>query len=301
MSWLNELRERPTERRWRRVMWVAVVLTAVPSVMSIAFNLVRTDGLPLISDTDYIDEILVPCPENVVEAEAVSLETLPEDLRGFVVVDARTHGEFLAGHIPSAINIPHRTIANADSDYDEAISGDLQPISNAVAEPIVVCGDTQSSSGRNLASVMLENGFTSVQYLVGGCEAWTAAGRDFEDIAQGVVMVEVSDLSPELEGLVVVDARFSRYYRQGHLPGALVITYRMLEGADDDRLDPIGGIEGTSILVYGSEGRGEGEDLARVLADGGWPGVRCLQGGFEAWEAVGYPIESGDDGQRSEP
>lgn len=300
MGWLNELKEQPTERRWRRVVWVAIILTIVPSVASIAFNLVRPGGLPLISDTDYLDEILVPCPENVVEAEPVSLDALPSDLNGFVVVDARTHGEFLAGHIPSAINIPHRTIANVDANYEEAIAADLQPLRGHEEEAIIVCG-AQLSSGRDLASVLLENGFASVRYLQGGCEAWTAAGRGFEGVAEGVVMVDVSELSTGLEGFVVVDARFSRYYRQGHLPGALVITYRMLEGVDDDRLDPIRGITGTSIIVYGSAGRGEGEDLARILADGGWPGVRCLEGGFEAWEEAEYPIETGDAGQRGEP
>ena len=92
---------------------------------------------------------------------------------------------------------------------------------------------------------------------------------------------------------------FSRYWRRGHVPGALSVPYRMVDGPDDERLDELRGIPGPKIVVYGSESRGEGEALARLLATAEWPGIRWLEGGFEAWEAagleIGEPSESGSD------
>ncbi|MBI5501598.1 MAG: hypothetical protein HY907_15245 [Deltaproteobacteria bacterium] len=71
----------------------------------------------------------------------------------------------------------------------------------------------------------------------------------------------------------------------------------MLSGADDERLAPLRGIPGASIVVYGAAARGEGKDLAEVLAAAAWPGVRYLDGGFEAWESAARPVEGGEEGE----
>ena len=296
MRWIEAMREEPGERRIGRLALRVAVLVALPALAALAVDLARPDGLPLVADTDYRNEILVPCPENVKEARAVTWAELPVDLAGLTVVDARNQGEYLAGHVPNAISIPHRALHTADPQFKAALAADLAPLKGIAGERILVCGDERIGSGRDFASVLLENGFAGVRYLSGGCDEWIRAGRDYERPATGAVAVKVEELPAELGGLTVVDARFSRNYRRSHLPGAVSIPYRMLSGPQDEKLAPLKGIPGGSILVYGSAERGEGKDLAEVLAAGGWPGVRYLDGGFEAWEGTGRAVVGAEGG-----
>ena len=293
-EWLAVLQEEPGSRRLRRVVLQAAALVVVPSLVAIAADLVRPAGLPLVSDTDYASEILVPCPENAREAESVAVGALPIDTAGIAFVDARTPGEYLAGHVPGAKSIPHRALNTGDAKFRADLARDLEPLRGIPGDRIVVCGDARTGSGRDFAAVLLENGFAGVRWLEGGCEAWAAAGRPFERPAATAVSVKPNDLPADLSGLVFVDARFSRNWRRGHVPGAISIPYRMLDGPGDERLAPLRGVAGASIIVYGSADRGEGADLARVLAASGWPGVRELEGGFEAWAASGRAVEAAD-------
>ena len=295
MRRLESLREEPRERRLGSLALRAALLVVLPALVALAADLVRPDGLPLVADTDYRSEILVPCPENVHEAQEVALAALPADLVGWTVVDARSPGEYLAGHIPQALSIPHRTLSTADAAFQAARARDLAPLRGIPGERILVCGDERTGSGRDFAAVLLEQGFAGVRYLAGGCAAWARAGRALEVPATaGAAAVRVAELPAELRGLTVVDARFSRNYRKAHVPGALSIPYRMLSGPQDEKLTPLRGVAGPAILVYGAADRGEGKDLAEVLAASGWAGVRYLDGGFEAWEAAGRPAEGAE-------
>ncbi|MBN1771326.1 MAG: rhodanese-like domain-containing protein [Deltaproteobacteria bacterium] len=291
MRWIVAMQEHEAERRLWRWTWQAGLLALVPAAAALLFNAVRPEGLPLIADTNYHDEILVPCPENVREARAVALIELPPDLAGLTVIDARTAGEYLAGHIPGALSIPHRSLHSADEAFRRLLAEDLAPLRGTPGNRILVCGDEQTSSGRDFASVLLENGFEGVQFLIGGCAAWEAEGNAFERSATGASGVAVGELPADLSGLTVVDARFSRNFRRSHIPGALSVPYRMLSGPEDEKLQPIRDVPGDRVLVYGSEARSEGKDLAEVLVASGWGGARFLEGGFEAWEAAGRPVE----------
>jgi 3-mercaptopyruvate sulfurtransferase SseA len=294
MRWLEPQMERPQERHLRPLALQAGVLVVVPALLALAVDLVRPDGLPLVTDTDYRNEILVPCPENPLEAKEVALVDLPADFAGLTVVDARSQGEYLAGHVPQAISVPHRTLHTADAAFKAALTKDLEPLRGIPGAKILVCGDERTGSGRDFAAVLLENGFSGVRYLANGCAAWEAAGRPLERPATGAVAVKVADLPVDLRGLTIVDARFSRNFRRAHVPGALSIPYRMLSGPQDEKLAPLRGISGASILVYGATDRGEGKDLAEILAANGWPGVRYIDGGFEAWEAAGRPVQGAE-------
>jgi 3-mercaptopyruvate sulfurtransferase SseA len=291
MRWVVSMQEQAAERRWRRWSWQAVLLVFVPALGALLFNALRPAGLPLVADTDYRNEILVPCPENVREAQAVALVELPPDLAGLTVVDARTSGEYLAGHIPGALSVPHRSLHSADEEFRQLLARDLEPLRGVAGSRILVCGDEQTGSGRDFASVLLEHGFEGVRFLIGGCEAWEAEGRAFEHPVTGAVAVAVADLPADLAGLTVIDARFARNFRRSHIAGALSIPYRMISGLGDEKLKPLQGVPGVAVLVYGSEARGEGKDLAEVLAANGWSGVRYLEGGLEAWEAAGRAVE----------
>lgn len=85
---------------------------------------------------------------------------------GLVVLDVRSPGEFAAGHVPGAINIPHDRIGErlAEVPRDKDV--------------VLYC-----QSGRRAgiaAQVLAEQGYTRLFHLEGDIAAWKANGRPLE-------------------------------------------------------------------------------------------------------------------------
>jgi rhodanese-related sulfurtransferase len=293
MSWLHRHVPAGAPTPWPRALRHVAVLVLVPSLLALLGNAIRPDRLPWISLTDYRDAILVPCPEHLVEAVAITLDDLPRELDGWLVLDARTRGEYLAGHVPGAVSAPWDPFAGLAATAE--LPPEVRALDGASSRRVVVCGDARVGSGRALASHLRERGLDDVAYLDGGCSAWFDAGRAVERSGDAVVRLSPGELAAELDGWTVVDARFSRSFRRGHLPGALSMPYRMLDGLGDERLAPLRDVSGARLLVYGSADGGEGEALARLLASGPWPGTAWLDGGYEAW-AEAHPAAVAVDG-----
>ncbi|MDI7267074.1 MAG: rhodanese-like domain-containing protein [Myxococcota bacterium] len=294
------MKEPPGTPRVVPALKAAACLIVIPSVSAVLFDLVRPGGIPLFADTDYRDEILVPCPENLKEARPVYLDTLPKRLDGLTVVDARSAAAFAGGHAAGAVNIPHRSLNTGDEPYRKAIRDDLAPLAGIAGRTIVVCGDPGTDSGRSFAALLLEHGFEGVRYVVEGCEAFEAAGHSYERPRHDASPIAAVELPEDLAGWIVVDARLSpRAFRKGHLPGAVRLPASKVEGPDDPRLAALRDARNSPLLVYGSADREEGQALARLLRAAGWNDVRYIEGGIEAWVAAGRSLEEGGAGEES--
>lgn len=85
----------------------------------------------------------------------------------------------------------------------------------------------------------------------------------------------------------VLDVRDSRAYAtRGHLLGAVLVPLDALEANVEDlhvRDDQI-------VLVY-ADGEARAVAAARILAGYGFPHLRVLGGGLEAWAREGLPVE----------
>lgn len=85
----------------------------------------------------------------------------------------------------------------------------------------------------------------------------------------------------------VLDVRDSRAWAtRGHLPGAALVPLDALEANVEDlhvRDDQI-------VLVYADD-EARAVTAARILAGYGFPHLRVLGGGLEAWEREGLPVE----------
>lgn len=80
-----------------------------------------------------------------------------------VLVDVRTQGEYLQGHLPNAINIPLHELGQRVSEI---------PQGKAV---VVVCATGNRS--RTGASKLVEAGFENVYNLKGGTMTWMMSGK----------------------------------------------------------------------------------------------------------------------------
>ncbi|MBW2261949.1 MAG: rhodanese-like domain-containing protein [Deltaproteobacteria bacterium] len=151
-----------------KVLLRTLALTVVSSGAALGFNAVRGEaGLALVAEDGFYDnKVFVPCPEVLVEPEAVTparvLKWNPESL---LVVDARDEEEFGAAHHEGAVSLTHSVLFPPDEEELKALVG------RAGDRTIVVCGDPEYESGRLLASELMEAGLEQVYFVEGGCAA----------------------------------------------------------------------------------------------------------------------------------
>lgn len=114
--------------------------------------------------------------KNIDSDELVKLQS-----QGAAVIDVRTAGEFSAGHIPGAVNVPIDQLPTASQNWSKT-------------GPIVVYCSTGARSA-NASSYLAAQGFKKVYDLSQGIVAWTGqteGGASAGSASLGDVKVETS-------------------------------------------------------------------------------------------------------------
>ncbi len=141
----------------------AGIILVLCAAFSAFFNAVRENGISFLRFEAY--EVLVPCPEIIGEAEALSpaLDLFRDDQ--VLIVDARTKEAFAARHAPSAINVPY--------DYLEEIPKEaVSKIAASGKARVAVYGDgAEPDSGEQLARELSGKGIKNVGFFRGGATA----------------------------------------------------------------------------------------------------------------------------------
>jgi len=81
-----------------------------------------------------------------------------------LILDVRTAGEYRAGHVPHAINIPHNELASRVTELFDAM--DLEIVTYCERGPRAGYAE----------SILQEAGFSTVRHLVGDMYAWRKNG-----------------------------------------------------------------------------------------------------------------------------
>src|SRR5712664_3583724 len=123
-----------------------------------------------------------------------------------------------------------------------------------------------------------------------------------------VVLISAADLVPmmEAEPTVIIDTRSPDAYAAGHIPGAVnvheIFTYLATstpEGIEELKskfADAFGkaGLSGTetAVIYEQSMNSGFGQSCRGyfLLSMLGYPKIKVLHGGFDAWAAKGFPV-----------
>ena len=110
----------------------------------------------------------------------------------------------------------------------------------------------------------------------------------------------VTDFRHEDPGAgILIDLRDLHEYASGHLPGAICSPRGLLEFKIHDLVkleapEPECAPEETPIMLYCGTG-GRSALAAQCLQGMGYKNVRSLAGGTTAWNAAGFPLESGGE------
>jgi rhodanese-related sulfurtransferase len=138
----------------------AVVIVVIVVVGSVAFNLLRKDGIPLIADAETF--------RVQTDAEFIKVDDAYRlfEQGSAVFVDARDRKVFAEGHIEGAVNL-----MPSGQGYE-----DLAWISSA--DTYVVCyasSENQRQAG-TVADRLIEMGSNRVRVLYGGFDVWKSKG-----------------------------------------------------------------------------------------------------------------------------
>ncbi len=146
-----------------RITRDAILILVAGTLCAVLVNGVRPESLEWFALDDY--DILVPCPEPIGEATALSPETLKIPLPGDYLVDCRPAEEFARWHPPGSANVPY--------DYlDEVSHETVRTLAASRAKRVVVMGDGQEpDSGERLALELSAKGIKNVCFVSGGAGA----------------------------------------------------------------------------------------------------------------------------------
>ncbi|HOU54510.1 MAG TPA: rhodanese-like domain-containing protein [Myxococcota bacterium] len=160
---------RTSTNAWR-VGRDALIATVACSVIGLAFNAIRSDGIPLVASEAY--DLFVPCPEPLGEVEGLAVtDPWVQDDRS-LRIDARSPEEFAAWHLSGARNVPF--------DYLEGVPDEVvRQVAASGAVRVVVYGDGGNpDSGRELARELAGRGVRHVFFVQGGAPALRSSGRE---------------------------------------------------------------------------------------------------------------------------
>ncbi|GIK72714.1 MAG: hypothetical protein BroJett021_17020 [Chloroflexota bacterium] len=219
---------------------------------------------------------------------------------GAYVVDVREASEYEAGHIPGAVNIPIRTLAQ---------SLDQIPTDQPV---LIYCASGHRAGMATAALRML--GYDNVKSFPGGWKAWTTAEGEVSTEATAPGSFPAKEVDPAMlaavdaflsaipegfyavgtveklqeaidNGAVLIDVREDSEVAQGMIAGAIHIPLRSLI----DNLDQVP--QDKPVITYCASGHRSALANA-MLHTLGYDNVRSFPPGYGAWEAA--QGESGD-------
>jgi len=130
--------------------------------------------------------------------------------------------------------------------------------------------------------------------LVLSASAAEVAGAEARELAmaarvQSVTPREVLEILLEGEGPVIVDCRNARQYLAGHIPGAINVHHKETWG----RLKQLRRYDEDRGLIYYDRKGVQSKVATRALMVEGFRRVGVMEGHFEEWLRLGYPVARG--------
>jgi 3-mercaptopyruvate sulfurtransferase SseA len=231
-------------------------------------------------------------------------------------------GEARGGHIPGAVPFP---LAWTDAAEPAGLNSLLAAKGLTADKTVVVYGYTRDDSA-TMVEGLRDLGYRDVRAYEAGLGEWAADESlplarlaNYEKLVYPEWLHRAVNERRGHKTLQVfhVDFGVPEEFSQGHIPGALHLDTRVLEAAPTWNRRPDVELEAallahgithdTTVVLYGSDsvpgagatqpGRNAGQiaaaRAAAILMYAGVEDVRLLDGGFDAWVAAGYEIETG--------
>jgi hydroxyacylglutathione hydrolase len=191
------------------------------------------------------------------------------------VVDTRPAAKFAAGHVPGTLNIP---LGKSFLNW----SGALVP---GETDFWIITEADSDDAVKRIVDDLSKVGLTRVAGVFRSdvLRDWKSRGGELETVAQ----IDPQSLQKRTrDGVQVVDVRSPEEWRRGHLPGAIHIPLALLP-------ERIRELDASAPIVMQCQGGGRSSIATSLLQSQGTLNVSNLAGGYDAWVAEGYEVETG--------
>jgi rhodanese-related sulfurtransferase len=203
------------------------------------------------------------------------------DQRNFLLVDARNPEEYREAHIPGAINIPQKKMA----EYHGLLPADKH------SQIIFYCNGVKCGKSKKAAKRAIELGYSNVWVFADGMPVWEELGYSFYKGSDYEKRIETTKISAtELRELMtkksgsitVVDVRDPEEFNEGHIPGAINLPLKNFASGS--------GIleKDKTIIVYCNSG-GRSYGAYNKLMKLGYK--KIFQAIYADWKEAGQQIE----------
>lgn len=191
---------------------------------------------------------------------------------GVFLIDLRPHPEFARAYIPGSINLmfsrkslPERLATAIPEGRSIMLLSEEAPVAEAAAEAL------QGMDRNPLQGI-----------VVGGIEAWRAAGFPLVTLAQVDVPTLRERLNSLYDNLLLIDVREPFEWELGYIEGSLLIPLGEIWQRTGE-LDP-----GREIILICEEGI-RSNTAASILLHHGFPRAANVPGGIGEWFNANYP------------
>jgi hydroxyacylglutathione hydrolase len=219
-----------------------------------------------------------PRPLGNVEKRPLTIrESIPHFHHGAGLLDTRSKEEYVKTHIPGSVHL------EADNQLSNRIGFVFPP-----DVPVILLLADPSEYEQVVYSLARVGYDNVIGYLAEGLDAWQKMGLPLT--AGDVKDVEPAELDRMIKSCtngdcpVVVDVRETWEYRQGHVPGAVLIPLGQLS-ARVNELDP----ERPVAVICASGNRSQ--SAAALLGQKGFKTIYNVSGGTGAWMYSGLELE----------
>ena len=191
------------------------------------------------------------------------------------LIDIREYADYGACHITGSLNFQL-----ASSEFEQRVGWLLSD-----SRDFVLISDHESDARQALLKLAFIGLDVRVAgYLVGGADVWEAAGGQTGRLPQ----LTPAELSAWLEKeiLQVLDVRERDEYDEGHIAGAVNLSYKQI----DDGFGGLG-LDTDRTIVVTCAGGYRSSTASSVLMAQGIRNLVNLAGGMDAWKDNGLPVE----------
>lgn len=150
----------------KKILWQFPALIVLAASVAVGVNQFRVDGIPLIGDWSVEARFSNAAGESLIITLEQAEQLFKRDSVRFV--DARSHDQFVEGHIQGALSLPWQEVdAYIVERFDRL----------AEAETIIAYCDGESCDlSHELALYLKDMGLAKVHVLVNGWTVWQQAG-----------------------------------------------------------------------------------------------------------------------------
>ncbi|MBT3265234.1 MAG: thiosulfate sulfurtransferase [Acidiferrobacteraceae bacterium] len=244
---------------------------------------ISTAGLE--KSQEYVEKVRQRFQIRTINCQQLKLLREASTKRSLFLLDVRSPQEFHQGHMPGSKSAPGGQLVQATDEYVGVRNAQLVLIDDTGVRATMTASWLIQMGWREV--YVLEDGLSG-DSLRTGPETSRLLGAD--KLVAAMITVAALEGRRAKEEIEIFDVANSLVFRDGHLPGA-----HRISRTDISEIASRAASWDSTVVITSSDGTIAGFAAAELLSSEPHRQILVLQGGTDAWQAAGHPIEQGAD------